>query len=349
MKLALIQKFSSDIVDTFDSGGYGGEGYQFAAWMSREAERVALKAREQADWTPDSIREAVAERMRIFKDGVTNDTVINEVSFDVKHYKDAGAPQAILDFMTEANQHNASRKVQQAQEAMAKDATVEQRGLDDAPSQVEDVLEEVKTGNYDRARTAGLEGRAVSAENVQKLGKGEPYGTWDMLDYFAGTKKSEVKPDGVYSQFTHMDTGKVYSETRDAWQTARYETDKRLVGVTIQELQNGKTDEGMELEASTDRIFLDPTKTPYLIRQGDPKLFDQDLQALIEAGKKGTPDADIIANTEFGKIYTAYVGAVGATQAPSFEVFILAQLKGPMVVVYPPTAKQLRELEDAFK
>jgi len=309
--------------------------------MTKAVDDAAKNARAEADWTPASIQEAARAELQRWNEVMSLDEY--GVDFDLERAKELNFDSDTQQIFKEISQSLVAGQLKPAPGEPGEPTPVPDLGAAPDPKQLEDVRSEIQEGNFTAAMRLAIEDLESRRSHIKAISGGEPYGTWDMLDYFAGAKKSEVKPDGVYSQFTHMDTGKVYSETRDQWQTDRYELDKRLSGLTLQELTQGVTAEGMKLDASTNQSFLNPSQTVML----DPEKFDTHLQELIDANKNGLVESAILKGTEFGKIYNAYAQAVGVGNELSFEDFIMTQISTVMFAVHPVTPEQIKALEES--
>ena len=311
-------------------------GNELARIMYRDIEEAGRKAAKVDGATEDSVQQAVADRVATWSEFTLLDITGQSIDFDLENIPQ-GIPKDAIQLMTNVRQQRAAEGVT-PKSAPGQPLPPPALDAEDAPMNIEAIRESYDAGNFDAARPQGAKDRKERLSHIKAISGGEPYGTWNIV---TGTK-AEIKEDGVYiSRYPKSRFVPAILLKRDSSQTDRYVLDKRLSGLTVQELSSGMTAEGMRLDVSPD--FLNPSKTVML----DPEKFDTHLQELIDANKDKLSSDAIIRGTAFGEVYSAYVEAVGVGNEMSFEDFITTQMATVMRAVHPVTPQQIKALEDS--
>ena len=296
----------------------------------QDVQNKAREAHLNAGSTDEQVQKAVTDRIAEIGKVVSVST--EETKFDLDAVDQLGI-DGLMERATTVNQELAATRLNIPVPAPGQPLPPPDLGAD-----IEAIRESIDAGNFDAARTRGDEDRKERLSHIKAISEGEPYGTWNIV---TGTK-AEIKEDGVYiSRYPKSRFVPAILLERDSSQTGRYVLDKRLSGLTVQELSSGMTAEGMRLDVSPD--FLNPSKTVML----DPEKFDTHLQELIDANKDKLSSDAIIRGTAFGEVYSAYVEAVGVGNEMSFEDFITTQMATVMQAVHPVTPQQIKALEDS--
>lgn len=128
----------------------------------------------------------------------------------------------------------------------------------------------------------------------------------------------QVRADGLYVKWLGADA---YVKM-DVSNQDEYAQAVRLAGLTVAELEQGKTTEGLMLSSRPE--FWDPGKTV----MSNPATFVSDIQAIAEANEYGMTQEGLleaVKDTNIAQAYLAYVKGRGP-KAVGFDLFVTGQI-----------------------